>query len=100
MTARATANAEFVTSFVASRDDEDDAWSAAFRLGAVLRRHAITERYGIRVRRLPLCRVGGPAWGLYLVDRTPAEPVPTHLIYISGAWSTRALVVELLALAA
>ncbi|MFJ7250738.1 hypothetical protein ACIQWA_39705 [Kitasatospora sp. NPDC098652] len=85
--------------FLLSYDCEVTAWSVGFRLGAHLVGYGLAERYGIAVRRLPLRRADGPAWALWLVDRTPGEPAPSVLL-ASAPLTTRALVVELLALAA
>ncbi|MFE4516345.1 hypothetical protein ACFRMQ_19360 [Kitasatospora sp. NPDC056783] len=85
--------------FLLSRDDQGDAWAVAFRLGGHLVGYGLAVRYGIAVRGLPGRRADGPAWALWLVDRTPGEPVPAVLLG-SMPMTTRALVVELLALAA
>ncbi|MFJ6137505.1 hypothetical protein [Kitasatospora sp. NPDC092286] len=86
--------------FLLSRDCEDDAWSTAFRLGAALAGYSVTERYGIAVRRLSGRGVDGPAWGLYLVDRTPTKPYPAELVFTTVRGRRRTLLPELVALAA
>ncbi|MEV7360376.1 hypothetical protein [Kitasatospora sp. NPDC091276] len=84
--------------FLLSYDCEVTAWSVGFRLGGHLVGYGLAERYGIAVRRVP-GRRADPAWALWLVDRTPGEPAPS-VVLASVPVTTRALVVELLALAA
>lgn len=96
MTTKTTKRSDFLL----SRDDERDAWSTAFRLGAALVDYGVSGRYGIRVGRLRGRRAGGPAWGLYLVDRMPAEPYPEALVFTTPKGQMRTLLPELLALAA
>ncbi|MFG2916278.1 hypothetical protein ACGF0D_25730 [Kitasatospora sp. NPDC048298] len=86
--------------FLVSRDDQGDAWNLGFRLGARLKSYGVAARYGIAVRKLPGRSAGAPAWGLYLVDRLPAEPVPVRLALAAGPRLRRTLVAELLALTA
>ncbi|MEU8925490.1 hypothetical protein AB0D10_31930 [Kitasatospora sp. NPDC048545] len=85
--------------FILSRDDQGDAYDTAFRLGAVLARARITERYGMQVQRIPVRRAE-PGWGVYLVDRMADQPTPAGLSLVTTVRHTHALVVELVALAA
>ncbi|PYC87988.1 hypothetical protein C7C46_01970 [Streptomyces tateyamensis] len=85
--------------FLLSRDDQDDAYAVAFRLGAVLARAGITERYGMQVQRIP-GRRAEPGWGVYLVDRMADQPTPAGLSLVTTVRHTRALVAELVGLAA
>ncbi|WP_406113918.1 hypothetical protein [Kitasatospora purpeofusca] len=85
--------------FILSRDDQADAYNVAFRLGAVLARAGITDRYGMSVQRIPGRRTE-PAWGLYLVDREADRPTPAGLSLVTTVRHTRALVAELVGLAA
>ncbi len=85
--------------FILSRDCEPDAYGVMFRLADVLVRAGITERYGMRVQRIP-GRRAEPAWGVYLVDRMADQPTPAGLSLVTTVRHTRALVVELVALAA
>lgn len=86
--------------FIVSEDGEDDAYGVAFRLGSVLVRAGITERYGISVRRIPGQRDLPTGWGMYLVDRMADKPTPAGLSLVTTVRHTRALVSELVALAA
>ncbi|MEU9047232.1 MULTISPECIES: hypothetical protein [unclassified Kitasatospora] len=86
--------------FLLSRDDQADAYDVAFRLGGVLVRAGITERYGVSVQRIPGGRRAAPAWGVYLVDREADAPTPAGLALVTTVRHTSALVAELVGLAA
>ncbi|MFI8263703.1 hypothetical protein [Streptomyces sp. NPDC085665] len=86
--------------FILSRDDQDDAYDTAFRLGAVLVRARITERYGMQVRRIAGQRDIPAGWGVYLIDREADRPTPAGLSLVTTVKHTSALVAELVALAA
>ncbi|MER5863799.1 hypothetical protein [Kitasatospora sp. NPDC002040] len=86
--------------FILSRDDQADAYDTASSLDAVLVRAGITERYGMSVQRIPGGRRAEVAWGLYLVDREADQPTPAGLALVTPVRHTRALVAELVALAA
>ncbi|WP_327073350.1 hypothetical protein OG196_15280 [Kitasatospora purpeofusca] len=59
----------------------------------------ITERYGMRARPVPGTRAN-PAFGVYLVDRMADQPTPAGLSLVTTVRHTRALVAEMVGLAA